>query len=72
MSQTTTTAAPASGQLYRLPAVMAKTGLSKSEIYRRLKNGTFPVPVELGLRARAWRDEDLQAWFQTLVKRGQQ
>jgi prophage regulatory protein len=72
MNQANNAAVRSGGQLYRLPAVSAKTGLSKSEIYRRIKVGTFPAPVELGLRARAWRDEDLQTWFQSLAKRGQQ
>jgi prophage regulatory protein len=70
MNQAEVRAAHTSGQLWRLPAVLAKTGLSKSELYRRLKNGTFPAPVALGERARAWRDEDLLEWSRALAKRG--
>src|SRR3546814_5209344 len=40
--------------LERLPQVMARVGLSRSEIYRRIAAGDFPQPVKLGERASAW------------------
>ena len=40
--------------LLRLPQVKARTGLSRSEIYRRVGLGTFPAPVKLGEHASAW------------------
>ncbi len=40
--------------LLRLPEVKARTGLSRSEIYRRVALGTFPAPVKLGEHASAW------------------
>jgi predicted DNA-binding transcriptional regulator AlpA len=36
--------------------------LSRSTIYRRVADGTFPPPVQLGPRASAWRADALQAW----------
>src|SRR3546814_10194196 len=45
--------------LQRLPQVTARTGLSKSEIYRRIaaRPPTFPAPIKLGERASAWHSE---------------
>lgn len=40
--------------ILRLPAVKARTGLSRSTIYSMVKNGTFPAPVKLGARAVGW------------------
>jgi len=34
-------------QLVRLPTVIALVGLSRAEIYRRTKDGSFPAPVRL-------------------------
>jgi predicted DNA-binding transcriptional regulator AlpA len=34
--------------ILRLPTVMANIGLSRSGIYFRLAEGTFPKPVSLG------------------------
>ena len=48
----TQTTAPRS--MLRLPAVLAVTGLSKSQIYRRMDGGTFPLSVEVGPNASAW------------------
>ena len=58
------------GQLLRLPSVEAKTGLSKSEIYRRIKLGTFPQPIKLGARAVAWPMAALDAWVNSLIQQG--
>lgn len=48
--------------LLRLPMVAAQTGLSRSEIYRRLAAGAFPRPVRLGARACAWVSGEIAAW----------
>lgn len=53
-------------RLYRLPQVIEKVALSKSEIYRRIKAGTFPAPTPVGIRAVRWRSKDIQAWESSL------
>lgn len=55
-------------QLWRLPRVMAETGLSKSEIYRRLKAGTFVKKVALGSRSVAWDSTAVQAWIKSVIQ----
>lgn len=64
MSRDTTTA-PATGAwiLERLPTVKARTGLSRSEIYRRVAAGDFPQPVKLGERASAWNAAEVDRWI---------
>lgn len=49
--------------LERLPRVRARTGLSRSEIYRRIAQGTFPKPIKLGMRASAWAEHEVTAWI---------
>ena len=49
--------------LERLPSVKARTGLSRSEIYRRIAAKTFPVPVKLGERASAWDSSEVDRWI---------
>jgi prophage regulatory protein len=56
------------GQLLRLPSVENITGLSKSEIYRRVKTGDFPKPIKLGARAVAWSSASVQDWFESMIK----
>ena len=38
------------------------TGLSRSEIYRRIKEGEFPQPFQLGIRAVAWTQSSIEEW----------
>ena len=47
----------------RFPAVLAKTGLSRSTIYLKISRGEFPAPVKLGLRAVAWPETAIARWI---------
>ncbi len=58
-----------SSKILRLPAVRAQTGLSRSTIYLRLNQGTFPQPVSLGGRAIGWLESDVNAWLEKLIPR---
>ena len=53
----------ASYALLRLPEVKARTGLSRSEIYRRIALGTFPAHVKIGQHASAWAEHEVSAWI---------
>jgi prophage regulatory protein len=52
----------------RLPAVMEAVGMSRTTIYKRVKAGTFPKPVQLGLRSVAWDQAEVAAWQQSLAR----
>lgn len=43
-------------EFWRLPTVMQKTGLSKSDIYRRISYGKFP-------KSRPYPDSDATFWL---------
>ncbi|MBA6350716.1 AlpA family transcriptional regulator [Colwellia sp. BRX9-1] len=53
-------------KIIRKPAVTNKTGFSKSTLYNRIKDGTFPPPISLGARAVGFIasevDAIIQAW----------
>lgn len=57
---------PADDRILKLPDTEAVSGLSSSEIYRRMEAGTFPKNVKLSAKARGWRMSDLQAWISEL------
>jgi len=56
-------------QILRLPAVKARTGLSRSTIYQRVREGTFPQPINLGKRAVGWVASEVDAWLAAQVER---
>lgn len=50
-------------KLLRLPEVKATTGLSKSTIYARIAEGTFPRQIPIGPRLVVWVESDIQNWI---------
>lgn len=50
-------------KLLRLPQVKQTTGLSKSTIYARIAEGTFPKQIPLGPRLVVWVESDIQNWI---------
>ena len=54
-------------KLLRLPQVKFITGLSKSSIYARISEGTFPKQIALGPRLVVWVESDIQNWISEQV-----
>ena len=54
--------------ILRLPDVKATTGLSRSTIYMRVAEGTFPRPVGLGGRAVGWLEAEIQDWLRRRIE----
>jgi prophage regulatory protein len=42
--------------------------LSRSTIYLRIAQGTFPKPVGLGGRAVGWLEAEIQEWLQRRIE----
>jgi predicted DNA-binding transcriptional regulator AlpA len=68
--QTLATTAPTTVQIRRTPnAIMRRvevereTGLSRSTIYQRVKDGTFPAPLKIGPGSTGWRVADIEAFL---------
>ncbi|MBU0485088.1 MAG: AlpA family transcriptional regulator [Proteobacteria bacterium] len=49
--------------ILRRKQVEKRTGLSRSTIYLRIQEGTFPRPVNLGARAVGWLENEIEAWL---------
>ena len=53
------------GRLLRLSEVRARCGLSRSSIYRKMREGSFPEPLKVGDRAVRWPEHEINAWLAT-------
>lgn len=51
------------GAILRRKQVEQVVGLSRSTIYQRIKDGTFPKPVSLGGRMVGWRTSDIELFL---------
>lgn len=58
--------------ILRLPAVIERTGLSRSSIYERVQTGDFPRQVNLGGRSVGWLEMDINAWIEARVMESRQ
>lgn len=54
-------------KLIRLPDVISLTGLSKSTIYSRIAEGSFPKQISLGPRNVAWLESDIHNWIASQI-----
>ena len=57
-------------RLLRLPEVIERTGLSRSSLYQRINQGTFPKPIKLGKRASAWPCSEIDQWVELTIQTG--
>ena len=49
-------------RMLRAPEVVARTGLSRTTLWRRVRAGTFPPPTELGANSIGWPESVIMAW----------
>jgi prophage regulatory protein len=54
-------------RILRFKAVVQKTGMSKSDIYGRIRRKEFPMPVQLGPRSVGFVETEVNRWLSTLI-----
>ena len=57
------TSAEKPDRILRLPAVLERTGLSRSTMYRKIQEGTFPKQIALSARCAGWRESAVSEWM---------
>lgn len=51
-------------RILRLNKVLERTGLSRSTLYRKIGEGTFPRQIRIAVRCAGWRESAVEAWLQ--------
>jgi prophage regulatory protein len=54
-------------KIWRLPQVIAHTGLSRSTIYHKIENDEFPHSIHLGVRSVGWIADEVDQWIQSRI-----
>lgn len=57
-------------KLLRLPAVKLRTALSKSGIYQKIAQGTFPAPFKANSMTSVWKESEIDSWINSLSRKG--
>ena len=59
-------------RIIKRPVVEAVTGLSRSSLYAKVQDGTFPAQIRLGERSVGWLEHEVQAWLKNRVSASRQ
>ena len=54
-------------RILKRPVVEAITGLSRSSLYAKMQNGSFPSAIKLGQRSIGWLASDVQQWLESRI-----
>ena len=49
-------------RIIRLKTVLARTGLSRATIYRKIKGRTFPAQVKITVSGSGWHESEVDRW----------
>ncbi len=60
----------ATDRILRLPTVLARTGLSRSTLYRKIAEGTFPRQVRISIHGAGWYESEINRWIADPVRYG--
>jgi len=55
-------------RILRPREVTARTGLSRSTIWRRMRDGRFPLCVQVGANSIGWYEHEITAWCEALTR----
>jgi prophage regulatory protein len=50
-------------RIIRLKAVLARTGLSRSTVYRKIREGSFPAQVPISVHGAGWHESAINRWI---------
>jgi len=50
-------------RIIRLKTVLARTSLSRSTIYRKMVEGTFPAKLKISTNGTGWKESDINRWI---------
>lgn len=56
-------AAETPDRIIRINTVLERTGLSRSTLYRKVQDGSFPKQLKLSERCAGWRESAVTAWM---------
>lgn len=59
---------PAPDRIVRLQTVLLRTGLSRSTIYRKIAEGTFPAQVKISVNGAGWHESEINRWVDDPVR----
>ncbi|MFT3939316.1 helix-turn-helix transcriptional regulator [Rhodopseudomonas sp.] len=54
-------------RIIRLTTVLSRTGLSRSTLYRKIADGTFPAQLQISTNGSGWHESEINRWIENPV-----
>jgi prophage regulatory protein len=54
---------PEPDRILRLKTVLTRTGLSRSTLYRKIREGSFPAQVQISVHGAGWHESAVNRWI---------
>ena len=54
-------------KILKRSTVESVTGMSRSTIYAKIAEGTFPKPIRLTARSVGWIEQEVQEWIKSRI-----
>jgi prophage regulatory protein len=54
---------PEPDRIIRLRTVLQRTGLSRSTLYRKIAEGTFPRQIRISINGAGWHESAINCWI---------
>ena len=54
-------------RILRLKMVLDRTGLSRSTLYRKVNEGSFPRQIAISARCAGWRESQINEWMKNPI-----
>ena len=54
-------------RILRLKMVLDRTGLSRSTLYRKVNEGSFPRQIAISARCAGWRESQVNEWMKNPI-----
>ena len=59
---------PEIDRFLRMRSVLERVGFSRSTLYRKMQEGTFPRQVQISAYCRGWRESAINRWMSDPVR----
>jgi prophage regulatory protein len=56
-------------RVVRIKTVLDRTGISRSTLYRKIQEGSFPRQAKLGIHGAGWSEAAINEWIANLFAR---
>lgn len=55
-------------RIIRLRSVLSRTGLTRSTLYRKIAEGSFPAPIRISVNGAGWYESEINRWIEDPVR----